>query len=106
MSQNVFQWFNGVFSGGTPVSLDSIFQGRSECDVSHNAFYFVLALVAVGLLERLCVLDGDLGTSETELAHVRVCIWCGCHEVVTLAYLEGGTQDRWELYYVLRFYLW
>lgn len=37
---------------------------------------------AVGILERLCLLDGDVGTSEAKFACDCVRVRCGCDKAV------------------------
>lgn len=39
---------------------------------------------AIGLFERLCLMDEDVGISEMEFACGRVCVWSGRDKVVNV----------------------
>lgn len=104
--QDVFRWFNDVFSGVYLYSWTTYFSARLEpmCGSVLSPVYSHSPQIVLLEMERM--LHQDTGTSKADLACSNVLVWRGRDKVVDVG-IPGVWDPRlMELYWACHFRLW
>lgn len=75
--RKLFWWYGGLIVGATPVPSENKFSCLSNTDMTHNAFFWILAIGCVWLALLICLFSVvDWVLDRRFICRGRVCICC------------------------------